>query len=89
MSEGNWTCSNCGGAITTLPFEPKKTDNLLCRDCHAKKRGGNEASATGGEKKMFEGDWECSECKNKITKLPFQPRDTGTLRCIDCYKKTR
>jgi CxxC-x17-CxxC domain-containing protein len=31
--EGNWTCASCGGAITSLPFEPKSTNNLKCLDC--------------------------------------------------------
>jgi len=30
---GNWTCANCGGAITSLPFTPRDTSNLKCLDC--------------------------------------------------------
>jgi CxxC-x17-CxxC domain-containing protein len=30
---GNWTCSGCSGAITSLPFTPRNTDNLKCLDC--------------------------------------------------------
>lgn len=36
MFEGNWTCADCGGAITSLPFEPRDTSNLKCRDCFRK-----------------------------------------------------
>jgi CxxC-x17-CxxC domain-containing protein len=32
-TEGNWTCSSCGGAITSLPFTPRDTSNLKCLDC--------------------------------------------------------
>ena len=30
---GNWSCAGCGAAITSLPFEPRNTDNLKCLDC--------------------------------------------------------
>ena len=30
---GNWSCSGCGGAITSLPFEPRGNANLKCLDC--------------------------------------------------------
>lgn len=36
---GNWTCSGCGGAITSLPFEPRSTENLKCLDCFKKSKG--------------------------------------------------
>ena len=38
MHKGNWTCSQCGGEITELPFEPDGTRPLYCRDCHRQKR---------------------------------------------------
>ena len=34
MVKGNWTCSQCGAAITELPFEPDGKRDLFCRDCH-------------------------------------------------------
>jgi len=30
---GNWSCSGCGNAITSLPFEPRGNANLKCLDC--------------------------------------------------------
>ncbi len=30
---GPWTCSACGATIPDLPFQPRSTENLLCRDC--------------------------------------------------------
>lgn len=85
MFQGNWECSGCGKAITELPFEPKSTSNLLCRDCHSAKR-----DAEGGqrrERKMFSGDWACADCGAKITELPFEPRETNNLKCRDCFHK--
>ena len=87
MADGNWTCSSCGAAITSLPFEPRSTEGLLCRDCHAKQRAAAAPAHTDGEKKTFSGDWKCSVCGAPITSLPFQPRDTSNLKCLDCFKK--
>lgn len=38
-NEGNWTCSGCGGAITSLPFVPRNTSNLKCLDCFKSSKG--------------------------------------------------
>ena len=96
MFQGNWTCSGCGKAITELPFEPKGTSGLTCRECHAKKQGGaggnsNAQSGSGvtGDKPRVEGNWQCSGCGAAITSLPFTPRDTTNLLCMDCYKKKK
>ena len=88
MHQGNWTCSKCGGAITELPFEPKRTDGLTCRECFMKSKGGS-SSAPQGEKAKIAGDWKCSGCGAAITSLPFTPRDTSNLKCMDCFKKSR
>lgn len=90
MFQGNWTCSTCGGAITELPFEPRGSAGLTCRDCHAKKTGGSTGgNSQQGEKKRIEGSWTCSSCQSPITSLPFEPRDTSNLLCIDCFKKSK
>lgn len=89
MHQGNWTCSSCNCAITELPFEPKRTDGLLCRECHSKGKGSSAPKTQNGDKPRFSGDWKCSGCGASITSLPFEPRDTTNLKCIDCFKKTR
>lgn len=38
---------------------------------------------------MFNGDWTCADCGKDIKELPFEPRDTGSLKCFDCHKKNR
>jgi CxxC-x17-CxxC domain-containing protein len=89
---GNWTCSICGKAITELPFEPRSTTGLKCRDCHAKGRnegGAQQQQSGGGDRPKFEGDWKCSNCGTEITSLPFAPRDTSNLLCINCYKQKK
>lgn len=45
--------------------------------------------ATPGERKMFQGDWSCAGCGSPITQLPFQPRDTSNLKCLDCFKASK
>jgi CxxC-x17-CxxC domain-containing protein len=84
-------CSGCGAAITELPFEPRGTSGLTCRDCHSKSKGATPAAATNttGDKPKVEGNWTCSVCNTAITSLPFTPRDTSNLKCLECYKKTK
>lgn len=92
MHQGNWTCSKCGGAITELPFEPRRTDGLMCRECHQKDKGGERRErprGDRGDRPMFEGNWKCADCGAAITKLPFEPRDTSNLKCKDCFSKSR
>lgn len=90
MAEGNWTCSSCGAAITSLPFEPRSTEGLMCRDCHAKQKGSaSKPASNNGDRPTFSGDWKCSGCGVAITSLPFQPRDTTNLKCRDCFMKSR
>lgn len=38
------------------------------------------------QKPKFQGDWKCSVCGAAITSLPFEPRSTEGLKCIDCFK---
>lgn len=38
MIKGDWKCSECGAAITELPFEPAPDRPIYCRECWAKKR---------------------------------------------------
>ncbi len=36
---GDWQCSLCGGAITSLPCIPRDTSNLKCIDCFKQSKG--------------------------------------------------
>jgi CxxC-x17-CxxC domain-containing protein len=46
-------------------------------------------AVTPGEKPRFSGNWDCAGCGAAITSLPFQPRDTSNLKCLDCFKASR
>ena len=47
---------------------------------------GGSAVPVSGEKPRFTGNWECAGCGADITSLPFQPRDTSNLKCLDCFR---
>ena len=83
MFQGDWSCSSCQTSISELPFEPRDTSNLLCRNCHQEQRGQRR------EKKMHQGNWKCATCSTDITELPFEPRETGNLMCKECFKKSK
>jgi len=89
MFQGNWSCSECGAAITELPFEPNGTSPLFCRDCHRQKRESRQNNRGFGERKMYQGNWSCSSCQAPITELPFEPKDDQSLLCRDCYRAQR
>jgi len=38
MHKGHWTCSDCGGEITELPFEPTPGRPVYCKECWTKRR---------------------------------------------------
>lgn len=46
-------------------------------------------SAPAGEKPRIQGDWSCANCGAAITSLPFTPRDTSNLKCLDCFKRSK
>ncbi len=42
-----------------------------------------------GDRKMYQGQWTCSECGAEITELPFQPDGDRPIFCRDCHRKRR
>jgi CxxC-x17-CxxC domain-containing protein len=44
---------------------------------------------TPGEKQKFSGAWRCAGCGGEITSLPFNPRDTSNLKCLECFKASK
>jgi CxxC-x17-CxxC domain-containing protein len=51
--------------------------------------GGTAVPSTPSEKPKFAGNWQCAGCGAAITSLPFTPRDTSNLKCIDCFKRSK
>jgi len=40
-------------------------------------------------RKMFKGNWKCSDCGKEITELPFEPSGDRPLHCKECWSKNR
>ena len=40
-------------------------------------------------RQAFTGEWPCSVCGGTITSLPFEPRSTANLKCIECFKQSK
>ena len=90
MFSGNWKCSQCGTAITELPFEPSGDLPIYCRDCHRERRGQAGGNRGGGfQRRMVQGNWKCAGCGTDITELPFEPRPDQEIFCRDCYRSRR
>jgi len=65
-----------------LASEPMPED-----DGFAGMEGLEESAPAAQEKRGHTGDWKCSPCGAAITSLPFEPRSTNNLKCLDCFKK--
>lgn len=50
---------------------------------------GGSAIPVSDEKPKFTGNWQCASCGGTITSLPFTPRDTSNLKCLDCFKRSK
>jgi len=50
---------------------------------------GGSAVPTSGDRPRFSGQWQCATCGAAITSLPFSPRSTDNLKCIDCFKRSK
>ncbi|MBU1149004.1 hypothetical protein KKI23_02840 [Patescibacteria group bacterium] len=42
-----------------------------------------------GPRKMYQGQWTCSECGAEITELPFEPDGNRPIFCRECHQKKR
>jgi len=40
-------------------------------------------------REMVKGKWQCSECGQEITELPFEPAPDRPIYCRDCWSKKR
>lgn len=43
----------------------------------------------GFQRRMYQGNWKCSECGAEITELPFEPSGDRPLYCRECHAKRR
>lgn len=98
-SENGLTCRTCyakqkGGSapaaasvqtateVPDIPFDAEPAAGPQMDD-------GFDSVPAAGDKPRFSGDWQCANCGAAITSLPFTPRDTSNLKCIDCFKRSK
>lgn len=66
-----------------------------CRGLRGKmaydQQGGGFQSGGGFQRKMYQGNWQCSQCNEAITELPFEPSPDkmDRLLCKNCYREKR
>jgi len=41
------------------------------------------------QRRMYQGNWKCSDCGKEITELPFEPSADRPIYCRDCWAKRR
>lgn len=50
---------------------------------------GGSAIPVSNERPRFSGSWQCAQCGGAITSLPFAPKNTSNLKCLDCFKRSK
>lgn len=102
-SESGLTCRSCyakqknrdtppppemtpAGEAPDIPFEAGLASEAPPFDDFG--MGATTVSSSDTKQKVT-GDWQCSGCGAAITSLPFSPRSTNNLKCLDCFKASR
>jgi CxxC-x17-CxxC domain-containing protein len=99
-SESGLTCRSCygkqkGGSapapamavaseVPDIPFEAGLSSGPAEDDGF-----GPAVAPSTGDKPKISGNWQCAGCGGSISSLPFTPRDTSNLKCIDCFKRSK
>jgi CxxC-x17-CxxC domain-containing protein len=98
-SESGLTCRACfikqkGGSgspapsvpvateVPDIPFDAEPAAGPQMDD-------GFDTLPSPGDKPKVSGDWQCASCGGSISSLPFTPRDTSNLKCLDCFKRSK
>jgi len=99
-SESGLTCRTCyakqkGGQSSSAPQMATASEALDIPDDAqlasepSPDDGFPDAVPATGEKPKILGAWKCASCGGGITSLPFTPRDTSNLKCLDCFKASK
>ena len=75
---------NVATEVPDIPFDAEVAGEPALDDGF-----GDAPIVAPGEKPKVAGSWQCATCGAAITSLPFTPRDTHNLKCIDCFKKSK
>ncbi len=76
--------SNSSAEAPDIPF-----DAPLANEPHGTDDLGMGEVPVSSERPKVAGNWRCAGCGATITSLPFTPRDTSNLKCLDCYKRSK
>jgi len=98
-SESGLTCRTCwsqknqpvtaNSPTEVPPYDIPEEAGLASEPMADDGFGADAIPVAPGEKPRFSGEWECAGCGTTITSLPFQPRDTSNLKCLDCFKASK
>ena len=97
-SENGLTCRSCfmkskGGSapMSTMTPATEVPDSPFDAEVASEPNfdDGFGPAIPAGEKPKISGDWQCATCGGSINSLPFTPRDTSNLKCIDCFKRSK
>jgi ribosomal protein L37AE/L43A len=69
--------------LPDIPFDAEPATGPQLDD------GFDTAPTTPTEKPRYQGNWQCASCGGSINSLPFTPRDTSNLKCLDCFKRSK
>jgi CxxC-x17-CxxC domain-containing protein len=70
------------GEVPDIPFDAEPAGGPQMDD-------GFDSLPPAGDKPRISGDWSCANCGAAIASLPFTPRDTSNLKCLDCFKRSK
>lgn len=70
-------------------FTETDFDNVASEPAPGDDFGTPVTSSSSSDKPKFSGSWQCAGCGAAITSLPFTPRDTSNLKCLDCFKRSK
>lgn len=78
------TFAGSGAQAPDIPFDAP----LASEPAHGDDLGMGEVPVSS-ERQKVSGNWTCAGCGGDITSLPFTPRSTNNLKCLDCFKQSR
>ena len=99
-SEAGLTCRTCYAkqkneenglapeATTTAEAPPIPDDAVVAAE-PPPPQDFDGATPASTERPTFSGNWTCADCGGSINSLPFEPRSTNNLKCLDCFKKSK
>jgi CxxC-x17-CxxC domain-containing protein len=76
-------------AAEAMPDIPYDEDDLATEPPPPDLEAAFGATSAPAERPTFSGNWQCANCGEAITSLPFAPRSTNNLQCRDCFKRSR